>query len=718
MNNNIGILDFKGEKPNPLTGKPYSEEYKKLAQIWSKFPAYEKADEIIKKIKENQVILVISGTGSGKTVLLPKYVLHVLDYNKKIAITLPKQIIAKSAAEFAAKTLDVEIGKEVGYQYKGSEKEGKSSDTKLLYATDGTIVARLLRDPLLKDFDAVIIDEAHERKVQIDFLLYLLKNVVKSRPEFKLVIMSATINEEIFESYFAEEKFVTVNVGAKTNYPIESIFLESPIDPKDFIEKGYSILKNIVKKDKVDSPGSHDILFFITSVTEATKVCEKISKDPDLKEDNLCIEVYSGMDSDSQELAQDKNLYKEQFNKKRKIVLATNVAESSLTIDGIKYVIDCGLEFAGYYDPVFESKILERRMITHAQAKQRMGRAGRTESGYCYHLYTKEDFEKNMARFPEPTIRVTNITNESLKFLAIPEIDNFTNLLNIYSKFIEPPKEVYIRSCYKQLTNLKLIENDKITKLGLIINDMGLDPQFGLACYIAKKLRCLNEVLSICSLLEAGKNNISEFFRLPTEIIKVDMNASSEEKEKNKKQLDFLNKKFEKAKDSFNSKYGDLTSLLKIFVEIYTKYDKEGRQYTEKVNDLFYKYFLHQDVWIKALKNYDRYNRNIRNVLKGVEEITDLIYLDMSAKINSCFYYVFRNNLIDLENNNEKIYLNKKIGLNKININENSFNYSNKLPKELYYIELVNNLGKFEANITSKTSETTEKIIKILSKNI
>ncbi len=714
--NNIGILDIKGENPNPLTGEPFSDEYKKLAQIWSKFPAYEKAEEIINKIKENQVILVISGTGSGKTVLLPKYVLHVLDYNKKIAITLPKQIIAKSAAEFAAKTLDVKIGSEVGYQYKGSDKEGKSEKTKLLYATDGTIVSRLLKDPLLSNFDAVIIDEAHERKVQIDFLLYLLRNVVKNRPEFKLVIMSATINEEIFTSYFAEEKFVTVNVGAKTNYPIESTFLDKRPEPKEFLDVGFTIMKDIIKKDDLSKSGSHDILFFITSVTEAQKICERISNDPDIKEDNLCIEVYSGMDPIKQELAQDKNLYKDKFNKKRKIVLATNVAESSLTIDGIKYVIDSGLEFSGYYDPDYNCKVLERKLITHAQAKQRMGRAGRTESGYCYHLYTKEDFDKNMERFPEPTIRVSNLMGESLKFLAIPEIGNFTNLIDIYSKFIEPPKEKYIRASYKQLEKLKLIKDNKISELGILINDMGLDPAFALVCYGGKKLRCLNEVLAICCLLESGKNNITEYFRYPKEIIKVDEYSSEEEQEKSKNRINSLDKKFKKVMEKFNSKYGDLTSLLKIFTEVYKKFDKEGHNYTEKFNDIIYKYFLNNDVWLKACKNYDRYNRNIRNVLKGQEELSDLINLDIGSKINACFYYVYKENIIELDKNDK--YKNNNINLKNIELNEYSFNYDKKLPKTLFYTELINNMGKYEISITSRITEATEKISNILIKHI
>lgn len=712
-NNNIGILDVKGENNNPLTDKPYSDEYKKLAQIWSKFPAYEKANEIIKEIENHQVVLIISGTGSGKTVLLPKYVLHVLNYNKKVAVTLPKQIIAKSAAEFAAKTLDVKIGQEVGYQYKGaSEKSGK---TKLLYATDGTIVARLLKDPLLQEFDAVLIDEAHERKVQIDFLLYLLKNVIIKRPDFKLIIMSATVNEKIFEAYFAQQKFITVDVGAKTNYPIESVFLNKQIDQKEFLDVGYKIMKEIIKKDNLEAEGSHDIMFFITSVSEANKICEQISQDNEISRDNLCIEVYSGMDAIKQELAQDKELYKEKFNKKRKIVLATNVAESSLTIDGIKYVIDSGLELSSYYDPEYNCKVLDRKLITHAQAKQRMGRAGRTESGYCYHLYTKEDFDKNMERFPEPTIRVSDITSESLKFLAIPEIESFTNLLDVYSKFIEPPKEIYIRSAHKQLVDFNMLKDDKITHLGLLTNDLNLEAPFAIACIAGKKLRCLNEIVSIYSCLEAGKNNINEYFNFPKELVKINDNMTPEEISKKKSQIESLKKKFEKAKSKFNSKYGDLTSLLKIFIEVYKRYIVEGHRFGDKTHDICYKYFLNPSVWIKACQLYDRYLRNIRNVLRNIEENKDLINIEMAARINACYYLGFRHNTVKAEKNG---YTNKRTGLTNIKLNENSFNNSDILDKELYYIELIRNFGKYEISVTSKISQTILKIADIISKNI
>ena len=248
MNNNIGILDPEGINLNPLNGKPYSDKYKKLAEKWKTFPVYQKAREIIDDINNNQVLLLVSQTGSGKSVLMPKITLHTLNYNGKIAMTLPKQIITKSAAEFAAETLDIELGQEVGYRYKGSDPKMRSDKTKILYTTDGTIVAKAFNDITLKEYDAILIDEIHEQSVNMHILLYLMRETLKLRPEFKLIIMSATINTEIFATYFRDFKFKTIDGGGARLHPIESVFLANTLDYKMTMEEGFKILINIFFK--------------------------------------------------------------------------------------------------------------------------------------------------------------------------------------------------------------------------------------------------------------------------------------------------------------------------------------------------------------------------------------------------------------------------------------------------------------------------------------
>ena len=295
------------------------------------------------------MLLIIAATGSGKTVLLSKYALHVLNYKGKVAITLPKQIIAKSAAEFAAKTLDVHLGEEVGYQYKNAPKESHSKDTKLLYCTDGTIVARLMNDISLKDFDVVIVDEAHERSTRIDFILYLLRQTLRLRKDFKIIIMSATINSDLFKNYFGEFKVKEFNIEGERLYPIKSIYAKTDMEYRQGFEFGLDIVKELSGPKMLAIPG--DILFFVTSQNEAMDICKKKNYMQD-RQKLYCLEVFAGMDEKKQELAQDNKLYKTQGQGyTKKLVVSTNVAESSLTIDGIKYVLDSGHELKSSYDP-------------------------------------------------------------------------------------------------------------------------------------------------------------------------------------------------------------------------------------------------------------------------------------------------------------------------------------------------------------------------------
>lgn len=679
---NIGILDVDGINKNPLTDNEYSDEYKKLSQIWSKYPAYEKANEIINAINKNQIILITSGTGSGKTVLLPKFCLHVFNYKSKIAVTLPKQIIAKSAAEFAAKTLDVKLGHEVGYKYKGSEKSGLSDKTKLLFATDGTIVSKLMQDPMLKEFDAILIDEAHERKVQTDFLLYLLKQVCSNRPEFKLIIMSATVNTEIFKNYFLKFKFKHFDVGGKTNYPIESIFLDKALDgkPESYLNKGYQIINEIIKSDK-----DGDILFFVTSINETFDMCKKITDDT-----IYCVEVFAGMKPLNQELAQDENLYKEKTNKNRKLVIATNVAESSLTISNIKFVIDSGYELSSYYDPVKRCKVLERKLITHAQAVQRMGRSGRTSSGTCYHLYTKSDFD-SMSFYPLPNIKVSDISGECLRLLNLPHIQTITELKNVLNDFIEPPSDIYVNDATTILMQLGLTNKNILTEMGKLIADMKLEPIEGVAIYNSYKLNCSKEVISIFCMINAIKNNINELFTVP--LIK-------ETESKN----NFLTEKFKNAKKSLMSKKGDHISLLKIFNH-YLKIKKDE----DKLNEWSYKYFIKKDVLRKALNSFRQVRGSVMKYMQNEREIKlsrdtrngrdSMNHGDMEKNILYSLSEGYKLNIAYLKDN--KTYSTATATMIQLS-NDSWMKFVDKQPKKIMYHELFMTAGRISAVILSE----------------
>lgn len=667
----IGILDPDGINVNPLTGEPYSDSYKSLSKIWTKFPAYESAKSIIQTIRAKQVTLVQSATGSGKTVLIPKYLLHVLNYEGRIAITLPKKMIAKSAAEFSASTLDVKLGDQVGYQYRGES--SKSDNTKLLYCTDGTLVSRLITDPILAEFDAVIIDEAHERKVNIDFLLYLLRNVLEKRPTFKLIIMSATIDKNLFESYYSKFSFESIEIGGKTNYPIKSVFLDKKITGKAYIDEGIKIIKNLIKeitdKPKSDNRGSVGILFFVTSISETQDVCSSMSKID--KDSNVCISVFSGMSSEQEKLATDKEYFEQTIvgdtGSKIKLIIATNVAESSLTIEGIEYVIDSGLELRSSYDGINRISILEKKLISHAQAKQRMGRTGRTGPGTCYHLYTKDDFDFNMDRYPVPSIRSESITTEILRLLGIQSIGTVENLTKVLQQFIEPPDPKTVGFDIEYLQNLQMIENSKITDHGKICTDLQVEPAEARALIMAYRLHVFREVLAVIVLAIECKHSMSSLFTLPLDIL----DSTNPNIEKDKKE--WLENKFKVSTKDFANPYGDIIALLKIFQkfeELKKDHDNE-----DSIKKWTYEKFIKRGVLESAYKSYNRSKYSLKTVLKNAHSVimgenkvnrakadADSADADIVYKVLACFMYGYKYNETMVQDKKAKIKYIDKLG--------------------------------------------------------
>lgn len=666
---NIGILDPDGINLNPLNGEQYSDKYKELAKVWSKFPAYKKAREIIDEIKSNQVILITSGTGSGKTVLLPKFMLHVFNYEKKIAVTLPKQMIAQSAAEYASICLDVKLGDDVGYKFKGAPKRSMKESTRLLFATDGTIVAKLLNDPKLEEYSAVLVDEAHERKVQIDFLLYLLKNTCKLRPDFKIVIMSATVNENVFTNYFNEFRYVHFDVGGETNYPINSIFLDKSINSKSYIEKGIETIKTILNETT-----DGDILFFVTSVQETIDSCKTVINN-DKNNESFCVEVFAGINQSQQELAQQENK-----SGKRKILVGTNVAESSLTISNIKYVIDSGYELFNYYDPKIGAKVLVKQFITQAQAKQRMGRAGRTGPGTCYHLYTKDEFENQMMQYPLPGIKVSNITSECLKLLSLKSINDIEKLKEVLNNFIEPPEKLYVASAIDKLTKQGLLTNNSINDLGSLVADLQLEPEQGLSIYYAYRLGCVKEVIAIIAMIESSKGNINELFKIPKTLVGENDGMAEETG---------MTKKYMRAKKSLTDKNnGDHITLLKIFNKYKIIKNKKNEK---KLNDWLYENFLKESVLVKANKYYQRIKQIAITKLKN-QTNSQMFTLSneykLSTKIMASLMSGYFLNIIILKKYNT---INKN---NYTKVSKDSFlnfynDFSTLETKDLMYNEMV-----------------------------
>lgn len=535
---NKGIFDPDGINPNPLNGLEYSFQYKNLAKFWSNLPSYSMAKQIVETIKSNDIILIKSATGSGKSVLVPKLALHSIDYKRRIIMTLPKKIITKKAAEFGAKTLDVELGEQVGYQFRGES--SKSNKTILTYTTDGSVIAMLKSDPMLKSVDIIIIDEAHERKVNIDLLLYMLKNSIQLRQKknlrpLKLIIMSATINESIFKSYYRNYKFEWLELSGTPNHPIQSIYLESELDLKSqqYLERGQEIIGQIISNINSSNPDymEGDILFFVCTISECNDLAEKLGK---IYSDCFTMGLYSGFDPELEQYISDPIKFRELNSKyKRRLFISTNVAESSLTIDGIVYVIDSGLEIGVKFDPISNINRMTKSFITQAQMTQRKGRAGRTKPGVCYHLYTPQEYERTI-KFPEPEIKCIDLKNTCLSLMKMCGDINSTQISKSKSKtktinkkscdmektiemflhFIEPPGEKFITNGFDfAITNGLIGTDNKLSKLGQLIVETRLDVMDGLSLIWAWNIsslvfKAVFKIISICSFLKSGIDNL------------------------------------------------------------------------------------------------------------------------------------------------------------------------------------------------------------------
>ena len=578
----IGIFDPKGSFPNPLNGKKYSKTYKRYADSnwgkkekdikpkkgstgWANLPFYDYINSTLDAIRNNQVILIRAGTGSGKTVLVPKIALHYIDYGRngeRVFVTLPKQIIAQSSAAFAAINLDVQLGKQIGYQYQGSELHagyvtpnrdrpvafaltGKSwtprnsinsnDSTKMLYATDGTLEQVLKQYPTLRKPDGtnlwtvIIIDEVHERNSRIDYIMMKMKFALKVNPTLRLILMSATINPEPYELYFREYSFVDIEVPGTTPKELIDIW----ITPKDdYITEGIKQIKNILdneidenddedvsedelakmemikalyaeytaeERKDVLKVQEHDpkkreedvgwinkldvdiekvreleevqdvellnkkgaILFIVptlggSNLTKAKKVCDELYK---FKDDMfLNTKIYcaplSGKSNDiGKRLATDKNVYKNEagdlWGKEgpwgRKVVIATPVAESSITVTGLTYVIDSGYQYNVSYDPSYDRMFGSNQRCSKAQANQRWGRVGRTEPGVAIRLYSKNQYENEFPDWPSPDI---------IKENAVPHVFNMVDYLEHVNNSTEVEEYKY-----KQIYNYSVIHS-------------------------------------------------------------------------------------------------------------------------------------------------------------------------------------------------------------------------------------------------------------------
>ena len=451
----------------------------------SNLPVVEKKQAIYEAIKHHQVVIIAGETGSGKTTQIPKICLELgLGVKGYIGHTQPRRLAARSVANRIAEELKTEIGQLVGYKVRFSDHVSDSTLVKLM--TDGILLAEIQQDKLLLQYDTIIIDEAHERSLNIDFILGYLKQLLPKRPDLKVIITSATIDVERFSNHFNHAPII--EVSGRT-YPVEVryrpvIFSEDSESDKN---NDFQPIINAIDELSLESTG--DILIFLTGEREIRDLADTLRK-LELKHTEI-LPLYARLSASEQN-----RIF--QPHNGRRIVLATNVAETSLTVPGIKYVIDPGLARISRYSYRTKVQRLPIEPISQASANQRKGRCGRTSDGICIRLYDEQDF-LSRPEFTEPEILRTNLASVILQMtsLGLGDIAAFP--------FVESPDSRYIRDGIRLLEELGAIytkhHHYHLTDIGRILSQLPIDPRLARMLVEARQLGCIKEVMIITAAL-------------------------------------------------------------------------------------------------------------------------------------------------------------------------------------------------------------------------
>ena len=456
----------------------------------AQLPVSEHRDEIAAAIRDHQVVIVAGETGSGKTTQIPKICLELgRGVYGTIGHTQPRRIAARTVAERIAEELAVPLGGAVGYQVRFTDQVGP--DTLVKVMTDGILLAEIQRDAMLRRYDTIIIDEAHERSLNIDFLLGYLKRLLPRRPDLKVIITSATIETERFARHFgtAEAPAPVIEVSGRT-YPVEVRY--RPITAEDPDRDQVTAIGEAVDELRAEGPG--DILVFLSGEREIRDAADALAKREQRRgnrpgaETLEILPLYARLSSAEQHRAF-------QPHRGRRVVLATNVAETSLTVPGIRYVVDTGTARISRYSHRLKVQRLPIEPISQASANQRAGRCGRTADGICIRLYEEDDFVSR-PEYTDPEILRTNLASVLLQMAAarLGDIDDFP--------FVDPPDSRQVRAGRQLLEELgALSARGELTKLGRRLAELPIDPRLARMILEADDNDCVREVLVITAAL-------------------------------------------------------------------------------------------------------------------------------------------------------------------------------------------------------------------------
>ncbi|GAA6062965.1 hypothetical protein JCM10212_005724 [Sporobolomyces blumeae] len=450
-------------------------------------PIYKFRDQLIEAFATNQVLVVVGDTGSGKTTQMTQYLAEAGYADRlKIGCTQPRRVAAMSVAKRVAEEVGCRLGQEVGYTIRFED--CTSPETKIKYMTDGMLQRECLVDPDMSNYSVLMLDEAHERTIATDVLFGLLKKSLKRRPDLKLIVTSATLDAEKFSEYFFGCPIFTI---PGRTFPVEILYTKEP-EP-DYLD---AALITIMQIHLSEPPG--DILLFLTGQEEIDTSCEILyermkSLGPNVP-DLIILPIYSALPSEMQS-----RIFEPAPPGARKVILATNIAETSLTIDGIYYVVDPGFVKQNAYDPRLGMDSLIVTPISQAQARQRSGRAGRTGPGKCYRLYTEAAYRNEMLPTPIPDIQRQNLAHTILMLKAM----GINDLLNF--DFMDPPPQQTMITALENLYALSALDEEGLlTRLGRKMADLPIEPPLAKMLIASVDLECSEEILTIVAMLSVG----------------------------------------------------------------------------------------------------------------------------------------------------------------------------------------------------------------------